>query len=310
MDYPKSVPNVGLVNGKFVDEDAAAGVVGSLIPSTWGNAVTDEILAVIKAAGITPSEGDSAQMLKAIRMVGAGVVGSIRNGKMVLTAAATSAVFSADEVILEAALGGEAYRLANLNKTLNLNTVGAGGMSSGTAPSSGFVAIYAIYNPSAGTSALLAVNATATAAPEVCSQANMPAGFLASALISVWPTNSNGQLVIGRQSDRSITLAPTVALSSTSNQATYLQLSLSSIIPKNATHVGGLINLTASASAGIALGMSPDTTNSGMSDYLANVLQRIASFTDIPLASPQNIYYIASCGATPSTVITINRYRF
>lgn len=67
MDYPKSVPNVGLVDGKFIDENTVTGAVGSLIPSAWGNAVTDEILTVIKAAGIAPSEGATDQLLKAIR---------------------------------------------------------------------------------------------------------------------------------------------------------------------------------------------------------------------------------------------------
>ncbi|WP_263264033.1 hypothetical protein [Pseudomonas sp. RIT-PI-S] len=69
MDYPKSVPNVGLVGGKFVDENAASGVVGSLIPSAWGNAVTDEMLAVIQAANLTPAEGQSDQLLTAIRQI-------------------------------------------------------------------------------------------------------------------------------------------------------------------------------------------------------------------------------------------------
>ena len=67
MDYPKSVPNVGLVGGKFVDENIATGVVGSLIPSAWGNAVTDELLAVIKGAGLTPDESSNVQLLAAIK---------------------------------------------------------------------------------------------------------------------------------------------------------------------------------------------------------------------------------------------------
>lgn len=67
MDYPKSVPNVGLVDGKFIDENTVTGAVGSLIPSAWGNAVTDEILSVVKAAGIVPAEGTNDQLLKAIR---------------------------------------------------------------------------------------------------------------------------------------------------------------------------------------------------------------------------------------------------
>lgn len=66
MDYPKSVPGVGLVNGRFVDEDATAGRPGSLIPSEWGNAVTDELLAVVRGADLEPDEADSGQVLEAI----------------------------------------------------------------------------------------------------------------------------------------------------------------------------------------------------------------------------------------------------
>ncbi|MCL9653580.1 phage tail protein [Pseudomonas protegens] len=69
MDYPKSVPNVGLVNGKFVDENTATGQVGSLIPSSWGNAVTDELLNVIRAGGEQPAENDNDQLLAAIKAI-------------------------------------------------------------------------------------------------------------------------------------------------------------------------------------------------------------------------------------------------
>ncbi|GFM51456.1 hypothetical protein PSCICE_27230 [Pseudomonas cichorii] len=67
MDYPKSVPSVGLVNGKFVDENTVSGAPGSLISASWGNAVTDELLAVIRAAQIDPKEEDLDQLLEAIR---------------------------------------------------------------------------------------------------------------------------------------------------------------------------------------------------------------------------------------------------
>ncbi|MFV3379606.1 hypothetical protein [Pseudomonas sp. NY15354] len=69
MDYPKSVPNAGLVGGKFVDEDTGSGTPGSLIPSDWGNAITDEVLAVIAAAGLTPDENDNTQMAAALRLM-------------------------------------------------------------------------------------------------------------------------------------------------------------------------------------------------------------------------------------------------
>lgn len=67
MDYPKSVPSVGLVNGQFADEDPITGKPGSLIPANWGNSVTQEILNVVQAAGMTPNEASSNQLLTALR---------------------------------------------------------------------------------------------------------------------------------------------------------------------------------------------------------------------------------------------------
>ncbi|MCH4576441.1 hypothetical protein L7A46_26160, partial [Achromobacter xylosoxidans] len=66
MDFPKSVPGVGLVDGRFVNEDPIAGRAGSLIPAEWGNALTNEVLAVVVAGGLNPDEQDHGQLLKAI----------------------------------------------------------------------------------------------------------------------------------------------------------------------------------------------------------------------------------------------------
>ncbi len=69
-------------------------------------------------------------------------------------------------------------------------------MDSGTAPASGYVALYAIYNPTTGATALLAKNATAGLQAEVYAGGNMPAGYTASALIGVIPTNAGSQYVV------------------------------------------------------------------------------------------------------------------
>jgi hypothetical protein len=66
MDYPKSLPGTGLVNGRFVDENPLTGAVGSLIPAQWGNAVTEEVLNVIQSAGLAADEQDNAQLKSAI----------------------------------------------------------------------------------------------------------------------------------------------------------------------------------------------------------------------------------------------------
>lgn len=66
MDYPKSVPSIGLVNGKFVNENTATGTPGSLIPAEWGNSVTEELLKVITQAGLLPDEANHQQLNLAI----------------------------------------------------------------------------------------------------------------------------------------------------------------------------------------------------------------------------------------------------
>ncbi|AOK40848.1 hypothetical protein [Burkholderia vietnamiensis] len=65
MDFPRA-DDVGLVNGEFVDENAATGQPGSLIPARWGNAVTKELLAIQAAAGIEADEADTSQVLRAL----------------------------------------------------------------------------------------------------------------------------------------------------------------------------------------------------------------------------------------------------
>jgi hypothetical protein len=86
MDYPKSVPGVGLVGGKFIDENVQTGQQGSLIPAAWGNAVTDEILAVIAGAGLTPDESAYDQLLEAIETLIASGAVTYENSAAVLLA--------------------------------------------------------------------------------------------------------------------------------------------------------------------------------------------------------------------------------
>ncbi|MFJ4197533.1 hypothetical protein [Pseudomonas sp. NPDC089534] len=89
------------MNGKFVDENPLTGTPGSLIPAVWGNGVTEELLTVIRAAGLEPSENESDQLLKALRSV-------LTQDAMPLAALAFPTVGTADGRIPATAAGASA----------------------------------------------------------------------------------------------------------------------------------------------------------------------------------------------------------
>jgi hypothetical protein len=177
-----------------------------------------------------------------------GVVGSVRNAKMSITAASASGTFTADEIVVATALGGLQYRLGNFSKTINLATTGAGGMDSGTAPASGYVALYAIYNPTTATASILATNATSAVAGNVYGGANMPSGYTASALVSVWPTTTAGILVSGYQMDRVFSYGAIVKVLSTTAASVAATMNIAAAAPLNAKSCTGASNIFNTAS--------------------------------------------------------------
>lgn len=413
MDYPLSVPGVGLVGGEFVDENEGTGTPGSLIPSAWGNAVTKEIKALQTAGGQTADEANLNQLALAVAAImrgvtdvtvaedagvanayvvgytptieavadgmtlqfkavnantaastlnvdglgaaplvgaghaplqggeilaggicqvawrasiaswvllrcsgaplqvapatrsahaatmaqAAGVVGASRNLKMSVAAASASGTLTADEIIVESALGGVRYCLPNFNRTINLGTVGAGGMDTGAAPNSGYVGVYAIYNPTTGATALLAVNATAVAAPEVYGGANMPAGYSASALVGLIPTTASGQLVACHLMDRRVSLC-LVLFSVFTAALTNTAVSLAAAVPPNAKSATVMFNqqtgtdstsyaLLAAATPNMPSGIGSISFNSG-----AAGLRQAVNTATFPLVTAQTLYAI------------------
>jgi hypothetical protein len=215
---------------------------------------------------------------------------------MSVTSASSTATLSADEIIVETALGGLKYQLSNFSKSVNLATTGAGGMDTGTAPVSGYVALYAIFNPTTSTSALLATNATSAKATEVYSGANMPSGYTASALVFVWPTNASGQLTIGEMVGRRIRGVP-VSFLSTSGSGTsnsYASLSVAGCVPKNAKKIFGTITITnGTVSSFGSVGVAP-TASVGAQTVGGYVTTNIGPFAtfEIDLATAQTLYYV------------------
>ncbi|MCB5309202.1 tail fiber protein [Yersinia massiliensis] len=241
-----------------------------------------------------------------------GVIGTSRNSRMSVTTASAVATFTADELIVQAALGGRQYKLSNFNKTINLATTGVGGMDTGTAPATGFVALYAIYNPTTQASALLAVNATSVLAPEVYGGANMPAGYTASALVSVWATASS-QFKVGFQSDRHVSI-PLIAIYSTTAGVTSLTPLVVGVAPQNATSVDMAIQIGQTVSgSGVGMYLQSNSTGIGQINGVASVSGATSSSTitgTLPLIETQRLYFSMTNTATGSYAMSCRGYDF
>ncbi|PTT88214.1 phage tail protein, partial [Pseudomonas sp. HMWF031] len=229
--------------------------------------------------------------------------------------ASASAVFTADAVVVSIGLSGRPYRLPSVNKTINLATTGAGGMDTGAAPVNGYVAIYLIYNPANGNSALLAANATSTVAAEVYGGANMPTGYTASALVAVLPINSSSQFKVALLLGRKVSFGEVSALTFTTNSTTPQALSISNIVPPNAKAVAGSFgsNSTA-ATAGSEFDIGADANMLGRKrsyGYLGTSGQSVWVPFAINILTQQTMYWAAQVSSgTPSHRIFLSEYIF
>ena len=295
------------------------GYCPSGLPGTFTEAILDpdllntvlaELATPVLASGQALDPTNNGQLLIAIRGMSGAVAGAARNLKMSVTSASATATLTADEIVVETALAGLPFRLGSFSKSVNLGTVGAGGMDVGSAPVSGYVALYAIFYPATSTAALLAVNATSAAAPSVYGGSNMPSGYTASALVSVWPTNGSGQFVVGFQSGRRINIAPATALNTTS-QTVLTALSISGIVPPNAIAVRGFMSgVSTAASAGtLSVAITSAAVGTVACGFGVAPNEGTSSSFVLDVGTTQQIYYsMVSTAGTPTVLIVISGY--
>lgn len=229
-----------------------------------------------------------------------GVVGQSRNARMNVTSASASATFTADEIIVETSTGQQ-YRLNAFNQTVNLGTTGAGGMDSGVVPTDGYVALYAIYNPTTNDKSLIAVNATSSVAPEIYGGANMPSGYTASALISVWHI-ATSKFVIGVQRGRKITFVPYLVLASSISAAAFTSLDVSGCVPRNAQSIDGNANPNISGTGyNTNISVASLAEGIGAKNIGCGGAALSASFSDLQIVTSQTIYYTLTASTSLQT---------
>lgn len=239
-----------------------------------------------------------------------GIVGESRNAKMLIASASASATYTADELIVETALGGLRYCLANVSDTFNLTT----DMDTGTAPVSGFVALYKLYNPTTKASIRRIVNATSAIAPEIYAGAAAPAGFTASALLAVLPT-AGGQFAPCSLVDRTVTIVPATAFSTINTGISYASFSVAGQVPINAKKAligAGSTNSTQGASlvlyvASTVFGLG---AIQGVNTYAGPNVGPI-EFGELPLLTPQTLFWKSTNSAgSPTFNVYVNNYTF
>ncbi|CNE76414.1 MULTISPECIES: hypothetical protein [Yersinia] len=221
-----------------------------------------------------------------------GVIGSVRNAKMSIPAVSSTATYTADELIVQTAIGGRQYKLTGFNKSINLSNSGVGGMDTGNVPTAGYVAIYAIYNPTSSVSALLAVNASSVMAPEAYGGVNMPAGYEASALVSVWGIAAS-KFVVGYQSGRHISIISTQFYNTTGYELSYAAASLVTLVPPNGKK------------ANVQISASQITPNSAIQFNLASTPQGVGSiFANVSTVTGGGVSTVSNTGGYGELDIT------
>lgn len=290
------------LNKTWRQSSIMASVLGQLINSQTGqNAVDDGTTATLLS-----------NLIAAVKASSTAVVGMARNLSMLVATASASATLAADQIIVMSALNGLTYVLPNFSKTINLAGTGAGGMDTGTAPTSGYVALYAIYNPITAASALLATDATSIFAPSIYGGSSMPAGYTASALVSVWPTNSSKQFVVGLQRDRSISTPPVLVLNTTTQAASPTALSIAGAVPINATSATGNMLVQSSVSTAIVGVIAASVSGIGGASF-SNAASNVFIYNPftVPINAAQTIFRTATIGSgTLTNQATVVGYTF
>ncbi|MDR6583818.1 phage tail protein [Herbaspirillum frisingense] len=314
----KVVDKFGPGKPGFTNGNAVTGLPATDLESDWFDHVQEEHATIVEEGGGVVDGSSTSQVLDSLQAMFGGAIGAATNLRAVQAAAASTLAWTADAVVVKAALAGRTYVLTAFNQTVDLTKVGVGGMDVGAAPSNGYVGIYAIANPKTGLRNIIAVNATAARAPEIYGGANMPAGYTHSALIGVWPTDATGKLKIGGQNGRRVAFPSVSVLSTTVSVGSRTALSIASAVPKNARQTRGNMSLGNGTNVSQDTNMNLSSDASGSCAVAAQVALTSASgtgvtetFDNLEIFVEQTIYYqLITSSGSPSYTVSINGYSF
>lgn len=238
--------------------------------------------------------------------------GAAVNLRSTLPSAGVLSTFSADEIIVKRSLGGASYALSSVGIGLNLGITGPGGMDAGTAPANGYIAVYVIYNPTTGAINSLATNATLSVMPEIYGAAPLPAGFVASALLTVIPTNAGAQMKAYRVNGRQVN----IQLASVFTSAVGIPptvVSIATAVPRNAIEIFGELQLAVDAAASMSLTVTSDASGVGQQNVSLVTTAgggTTGNYSNVPVITTQSVTVQASTTAgTPAFTLYVGGYK-
>lgn len=307
-------PEAAGTEGYWTEGNPASGVPATLIRGSWLNMIQEELCSLLAAAGITRSKTTYNQVNAALQKMYAPVIGTVRNLAMAVAAASATATVTADEIVVGTALGGQKYVLPSFNKSINLATVGVnagvGGMDTGTAPASSFVGIYAIFNPTAGTAALLGVSANGVLLPNVYGGANLPSGYTASALLCVVATNASSLITVCTVADRKTSTTAQTIFSVSSVSGSPVSTN-NLVVPMNARRCAGTMSVsnTGAQSGTLVLAATAQQTGAKTLTAALNGTTALINFENLEITTPQRVFVSgSSTGGTATFAAAIGSW--
>jgi hypothetical protein len=293
----------GTPNGLLFD---SAGMVGNLATANSGLLVTSSggVPSISTAipngvTATTQSAGDNsikvattAYVATATASAGFGVPGTSQN-MVIVRASNTTLTVTYDMVIEGTSLGGTYYPAVSGSFTLNAGNTGANGLDTGSLTTSSFYCVYAITKGDGSTYATLLYKAGTCAT--IYPGANMPSGYVASALIGIWKTDGSSHFLVETIYGRHVWYQTPVSIfTNLTGPSSLTSQSISAAVPTVAKTADFIVGNSVSGSPLFIL--AGDGTGTGQSECAITgttspFANGACSLPQIPILSSQTIYW-------------------
>jgi hypothetical protein len=201
MDRVNGANTIDIGDGRrgFRDRNALAGLAGTEVTADWLNAIQEELLAVVIAAGIEPSENDLQQVLEAIQFIVQAAIPDVPSIPDFATLAEVKAATVADEIaapnVIAKAIQAGAWTYAEAAGTANALTADLRPVPAALADLVGSLVVVKIATPNTAVDPTIKFNALPAATIKRAGGGQIQPGELAPGLAILSFDGANFQLM-------------------------------------------------------------------------------------------------------------------